>query len=125
MDRGLQSPAFRKIIYRVACLNEAVYKTPGVQLLKDLMAENITYVPYNLKLREIILGKAGVLDLEDPEDGGNSEGERDKTALCRLFMNRDVSDDEFIARLLESKASDRDQIREYKRFVRELETDKN
>lgn len=122
MDRGLQSPSFRKVIYKVACLNEAVYKTPGVQLLKELMAENITYVPYNLKLREIILGKAGVLDLDDPEDGGNSECERDKTVLCRLFMNRNVSDDEFIARLLECKASDREQILEYKRFVRELET---
>lgn len=124
MDRGLQSPAFRKVIYRVACLNEAVYNTPGVQLLKDLMAENITYVPYNRKLREIILGRDGILELDEQESDITDESEEEKAPLWKLFLDREISDDDFIERLLEYKASDRDQIREYKRFVRELETEK-
>lgn len=122
MELGVQSPDFRKIFYRVACLNESVYGEDGLKLLQRLMGENLTYEPYNLALRKICFKHDG-LDAGLPQEGEptENEGQEDSKELVERFLDRRVSDGEFLELLRQEKASPHSEaLRAYRKFVREL-----
>ena len=127
MDLGVQSPVFRKVIYRVACLNEFVYGEDGLKLLQGLMGENLTYIPYNIALRKMYFkhteGDAQMaLPLEDdlPDAGENVED--DSSVLIDLFEDRCASNEEFIERLVKERSEQYSSaLPAYRKYVRELE----
>ena len=126
MELGIQSPAFRKILYRVACLSEFVFGDDGLKVLQGRMGENLTYGPYNTALRRMYFNHHGAeeeLDLpmgeDSPAEGGQEDG---SMALVKIFENRDISDGDFLGRLREEQDAHRSEaLARYKKYVREME----
>jgi len=115
IDMGMQSPVFRKVIYRVAILNESVFHQKGAHLLQGLMGECLTYPPYNAALRKIYLDSQEVNLFESEEDrkGGDT--------LAEMFTDRSIDIESFLSELKKRKADDSPDIGEYRKFIRELE----
>ena len=116
IDMGMQSPIFRKVIYRVAVLNETVFHQRGAHLLQGLMGECLTYTPYNVALRNIYLG-----GIEEDLFGDDSEGCKAEPTLADLFVDKSVTNEDFIAELKKRKAENSPDIGEYRTFIRELD----
>ena len=126
MELGIQSPAFRKILYRVACLSEFVFGDDGLTVLQGLMGENLTYGPYNTALRKMYFRHHDAeeeLDLQEGEDSPADGGQEDGSmALVKLFEDRDINDADFLGRLREEQDAHRSEaLARYKKYVREME----
>lgn len=119
IDMGMQSPVFRKVIYRVAVLNETVYHQKGAHLLQQLMGECLTYIPYNTALRRIRLESLD-MDLFEERDPADDDAE---PKLRELFEDRSVSEDEFIEVLRRRKAERSPDLDDYRKFIREMDFD--
>ena len=118
IDMGMQSPVFRKVIYRVAILNETVYHQKGTHLLQQLMGECMTYGPYNTSLRKIFFNsQEKVLFEEEPNEVDPNRIPK----LSEMFEDRDVSDEEFMETLRKRKAEGSPDFDEYKKYIRELD----
>jgi len=116
IDMGMQSPVFRKVMYRVAILNETVYHQKGAHLLQKLMGECLTYAPYNTALRSIYLNGIEV-NLFEEEDGDESK----EPTLADMFADKSITNESFIEELKKRKAGKSPDIEDYRKFIRELD----
>lgn len=100
---GLDSPAFRKLKYRVAVLNESHYGQSGVEVMANLIDENPGYASYHIQLRRMFLKR---------EDTYRSDSE-ETNALISLMLNFAVSEEDYIQALNAERGGKTDVWKQY------------
>ena len=115
-DSGADSTSFRKVIYRLAVINEKHYNDPGADLILMLIDENPGYDKYHLALR-------WMLPKYEQAVKAATEAE-DDDVLTKMLFDSTVDDDEFIDRLHQERKAETKVWFSYRNFLRQLKIDK-
>ena len=114
-ENGLDSPAFRKLKYRVALLNEFQFGSLGFPGIVSLIAENPGYNKYHLALRQMLVKRKAKIEY----------GEGENNPLLDTIFNSEISDTEFLD-LIKKERSQKSIIwLKYKRIVQGLKLTEN
>lgn len=114
-ENGLDSPAFRKLKYRVALLNEFQFGSLGFPGIVSLIAENPGYNKYHLALRQMLVKRKAKIEY----------GEGESNPLLDTVFNSEVSDTEFLD-LIKKERSQKSIIwLKYKRIIQGLKLTEN
>lgn len=98
IELGMQSPKYRKVIYRVAIFNESHLGKQGGSLIVELMKENTTYGPYISALRSMVIRHPETVQKDNKEKDCEHQGLRNN------FLDSNIPDSDLIPMV----------IREYK-----------
>lgn len=104
--KGIQSPEFRKALYRVAILNEKFFHDPGAELIQELFRERQDYIPYIRAFRWMLQGR----EYTASEQFGG--------AVVDAFRDRSVSEDDFIDLVSAEMEEETDAWKNFCKFVR-------
>ena len=114
-ENGLDSPAFRKLKYRVALLNEFQFGSLGFPGIVSLIAENPGYNKYHLALRQMLVKRKAKIEY----------GEGESNPLLDTVFNSEVSDTEFLD-LIKKERSQKSIIwLKYKQIIQGLKLTEN
>ena len=115
LENGLDSPAFRKLKYRVALLNEFQFGSLGFPGIVSLIAENPGYNKYHLALRQMFVKRKAKIEY----------GEAENNPLLDTVFNSEISDTEFLD-LIKKERSQKSIIwLKYKRIIQGLKLTEN
>lgn len=89
LEKGLDSPAFRKLRYRRAILDESNYSGQGFLEIVRLIAENPKYAKYHLVLRQMLAKSKDKFDFEEGEEN----------TLITAFFDGSISEKKFLKML--------------------------
>ena len=114
-ENGLDSPAFRKLKYRVALLNEFQFGSLGFPGIVSLIAENPGYNKYHLALRQMLVKRKAKIEY----------GEGESNPLLDTVFNSEVSDTEFLDLIKEERSQKSIIWLKYKRIIQGLKLTEN
>lgn len=114
-ENGLDSPAFRKLKYRVALLNEFQFGSLGFPEIVSLIAENPGYNKYHLALRQMLVKRKAKIEYVEGESN----------PLLDTIFNSEISDTEYLD-LIKKERSQKSIIwLKYKRIIQGLKLPEN
>ena len=110
-DRGLDDEAFRKVRYRLAILNELVYKKPGAGLMRQLIYENPSYGRYYTAIRWM---------LASSQEAREEADDVIESPLVAMIFNSDSQNEQFAESVLEARDKHDDSWKEFRRYLSNL-----
>lgn len=111
LELGLDSPSFRKFLYRYSQTRDNELNGKGAGLIRQLMKENPGYEKYHIHMRRLIL-KNKDIDIETTDDM-NCE-------LVNAMLNDAITEDTFVDILRRTHSGELPGWNTYRRFINGL-----
>lgn len=111
LENGLDSPAFRKLKYRVAVLNEFQFGSIGFPSIVRLIAEHPGYNKYHLVLRQMLVKRKGTLVFKEEDDN----------SLMIALFDGNVSNKKFLSMIKKEYSRKSAAWIKYKRSIQRIQ----
>ena len=111
-ETGQDSPAFRKMRYRLAILNEKVFGDPGAGLMRQLITENPGYDKYHQAIRAMLANNEEAIEEAKEVDDDN--------ILVKMIVDKNIDEETYITKLREEREGRTRMWSEYRSFINNI-----